>query len=269
VVLAHDDLTACRPASAARPLRPAAELAGALQAAAGGTGRSFLVEGEAGIGKTSLLEAALEAAGRLGLQVFWAAAEELERRRPFGAILDCLGIDRTATDPRRAEIARVLEEAQSPTGWEPLAAAAHGEFRVVEAILTLVEELSVQRPLAVAIDDLQWADPSTLLVLHGLGRSIHRLPVLLVGACRPLPRPPDLERLMASLTAHGARRLVLGPLDEQAVAALVDTLVTARPGPRLLRQVAGAGGTRCSSPSWSAPWPPAGPSRTLRMVGSR
>jgi DNA-binding CsgD family transcriptional regulator len=218
------------------------ELVDALETAAGGAGCSFLVEGEAGIGKTSLLEEALTAAERRGLQVFRAAAEELERRRPFGAILDCLGIDRTATDPRRAEIARVLEEAQSPTGWEPLAAAAQGEFRVVEAILTLVEELSAQGPLVLAIDDLQWADPSTLLVLHRLGRSVHRLPVLLVCACRPLPRPPDLERLLASLTAHGARRLVLGPLDEQAVAALVETLVAARPGPQLLHQVASAGG---------------------------
>ncbi|HEV3496417.1 MAG TPA: hypothetical protein VHA34_08720, partial [Actinomycetes bacterium] len=123
-----------------------------------------------------------------------------------------------------------------------MAADAQGEFRVVEAILTLVEDLSARRPQVVALDDLQWADPSTLLVLHRLGRSVQRLPLLLVGACRPLPRPPDLERLMASLTAHGARRLVLGPLDEEAVAALVETLVAARPGPQLLRQVAGAGG---------------------------
>jgi predicted ATPase len=56
--------------------------------------------------------------------------------------------------------------------------------------------LSGQRPLVVAIDDLQWADPSSLLVLYHLGRSVHRLPVLLVGACRRSP-PPDLERLLA------------------------------------------------------------------------
>jgi DNA-binding CsgD family transcriptional regulator/tetratricopeptide (TPR) repeat protein len=218
------------------------ELAGAVEAVAGGAGCSFLVEGEAGIGKTSLVEEALGVAGRRGLQVFRATAEELERRRPFGAIVDCLGIDRTATDPRRAEVARVFEEARSPTGWPPLVAAAQDEFRAVEAILTLVEELSARRPLVVAVDDLQWADPSTLLVLHRLGRAVQRLPVLLLGAYRPLPRPPDLERLIASLTGHGARRLVLGPLDERAVAALVETLVGAEPGPRLLRQVAGAGG---------------------------
>jgi DNA-binding CsgD family transcriptional regulator len=218
------------------------ELAGAVEAVAGGAGGAFLVEGEAGIGKTSLLDAALGMAGRLGLQVVRATAEELERRRPFGAIIDCLGIDRTATDPRRAEVARVFAEVRSPTGWQPLVAAAQDEFRAVEAILALVEELSAERPLVLAVDDLQWADPSTLLVLHRLGRVVGRLPVLLLAACRPLPRPPDLERLMASLTANGARRLALGPLDEEAVAVLVETLVGATPGPRLLRQVAGAGG---------------------------
>ena len=218
------------------------ELAGAVEACAGGASGSCLVEGEAGIGKTSLVEAALAVAERLGLQVFQAAAEELERRRPFGAVVDGLGIDRAATDPRRAQVARVFEEVRSPTGWPPLVAAAQDEFRAVEAILTLVEELSAQRPLVLAVDDLQWADPSTLLVLHRLGRVLGRLPVLLVAAYRPLPRPPDLERLIASLTARGARRLTLGPLDEQAVAALVERLVGAAPGPRLLRQVAGAGG---------------------------
>ena len=218
------------------------ELTSALEAVAGGVGCTLLIEGEAGIGKTSLLEEALGTAGRLGLEVLQATADELERRRPFGAIIDCLGIDRAAVDARRAEIARILEEVPSPIGWEPLAVGAQGEFRVVEAVLTLVEELSTQRPLVVVIDDLQWADPSTMLVLHRLGRSARRLPVMLLCACRPLPRPPDLERLVTSLTDQRAGRIVLGPLDDQAVAALVETLVGAAPGPRLLRQVAGAGG---------------------------
>jgi DNA-binding CsgD family transcriptional regulator/tetratricopeptide (TPR) repeat protein len=218
------------------------ELATALKQVADGAGGSLLVEGEAGIGKTSLVEESLRAPDQLGLQVYRATAEQLERRRPFGAIVDCLGIGRDAGDPRRMEIARLLHEVPPPTDWDSLVAAPPGEFRVAEAIVTLVEEVSVRGPLVVAIDDLQWADPSTILVLHRLGRSAHRLPVLLLCACRPLPRPPDLERLIASLIAHGGRRLVLGSLDQQAVVDLVEALVGAEPGPRLLRQVAGAGG---------------------------
>jgi predicted ATPase len=84
------------------------ELTSVLEAVVGGVGCTLLVEGEAGIGKTCLLEEALGTAGRLGLQVLQGTAEELERRRPFGAIIECLGIDRMAADARRAEIARIL-----------------------------------------------------------------------------------------------------------------------------------------------------------------
>jgi predicted ATPase len=61
------------------------ELTTALEEVADGAGSSFLVEGEAGIGKTSLVDEALDTTRRLGLQVYRATAEELERRRPFGA----------------------------------------------------------------------------------------------------------------------------------------------------------------------------------------
>jgi hypothetical protein len=163
------------------------ELVGALEAVAGGTGRSFLIEGEAGIGKTSLLEEALEAGGRLGLWVSGsrrgagAAAAVWSGRRLSGDRPDC----------RRRSAGRDRTAPGGGSGRDGLGAAGRGRPGRVpgggEAILTLVEELSAQRPAVVAIDDLQWADPSTLLVLHRLGRSVHRLPVLLVGACRPLP----------------------------------------------------------------------------------
>jgi hypothetical protein len=62
-------------------------------------------------------------------------------------------------------------------------------------LLHVKEELSAQRPL-VAIDDLQWADPSTLLVLHRLGRSVTAFPCCWWVPAGRYP-PPDLERLLA------------------------------------------------------------------------
>jgi tetratricopeptide (TPR) repeat protein len=105
-----------------------------------------------------------------------------------------------------------------------------------------VEALSVERPVVLVVEDLQWADPSALLVLHRLGRRVGQLPLLLVGTARPVPRSAELEASLRGLRAAGATELVLGPLDAMAVAQLVEQLVGAPPGPSLLHQVAGAGG---------------------------
>src|SRR4030095_13228498 len=73
-----------------------------------GRGRSVWVEGEPGIGKSTLLAAALDEAGQAGCQVYQAAASELNQRFPLWALLECLEVGPRATDPTRAEIARLL-----------------------------------------------------------------------------------------------------------------------------------------------------------------
>jgi predicted ATPase len=160
----------------------------AVRQVAGGTGQAILVTGEAGIGKTRVVAEGLDGARRLGVQAFRGAAEELERRRPFGAIADCLDIGGSPPDRERAAITRLLagDLGVIDGGW--FGETPQAEFRVVEAVVALVEELSARSPLMVAVEDLQWADPSTLLVLHRLGRRVGQLPVLLVGTARPVPR---------------------------------------------------------------------------------
>jgi predicted ATPase len=78
------------------------ELTDGLQGVVQGTGRTVLVEGEPGIGKSRLLTEVIRDARDLGLSTFTAAAEELERRRPFGVVSDCLGLHGSA-DPQREE----------------------------------------------------------------------------------------------------------------------------------------------------------------------
>jgi DNA-binding CsgD family transcriptional regulator len=215
----------------------------AVRQVAGGAGQVMLVIGEAGIGKTRLVTEGLDAAVDAGFQAFRGAADELEQRRPFGAIGDCLGLGYRATDGRRAAIARLLSEDQDGGiggGW--FGDAPQAEFAMVEAVVALVEDLSARSPVMLAVEDLQWADPSTLLVLHRLGRQVRQLPVLLVCTARPVPRSQELERCIQGLRAGGAAELALGPLDAVAVAQLVERLVDAVPGPSLRRQVVGAGG---------------------------
>jgi DNA-binding CsgD family transcriptional regulator len=228
----------------------------ALSRAARGEGAIVLVEGEAGIGKTLLLEEALDSAHTLGFRRFTGAAEELERHRPFGAISECLGLGRRGRsmagdrppvpdaeeDERRAQVAGLLLGQGAAAGPALLPGAPEAEFRIVDALIDLVEHLCSHGPVVVAVEDLQWADPSTVLTLNRLGREISSLPAALIVTLRPLPRSSELEALLASLEARGATRLRLDRLGDGEVATLVATLLGARPGPGLLRQVARAGG---------------------------
>ncbi|MDQ1366123.1 MAG: hypothetical protein QOE57_2165 [Acidimicrobiaceae bacterium] len=212
-----------------------------------GHGQAVVIEGEAGMGKTRLLDEVLAGGAGVGVRVFRGQAEELDCRRPFGAIADCLGISRHSADPRRAAIAGHLVgdrrgHAGSVASVESGAAPPYGESQLADALVALVEDDCARGPVAIALDDLQWADGETLLVLHRLNRLVPQLPLFLVGACRPSPRPAPLLRLMQSQAERGSQPLALGPLSPAAVDSLLAEIVGTTPGPRLARQVAAAGG---------------------------
>ena len=115
-------------------------------------------------------------------------------------------------------------------------------FRVVDAFADLAEELALSGPLMIGLDDLQWADPSSLLTLATVGRRLAYLPVALVGCFRPSPRVAELDRLAGVLEDAGARHLTVRPLAAEAVAGLVAETVAAEPGPGLLARISGAAG---------------------------
>jgi len=215
----------------------------ALDRVASGGPAIVLVEGEAGIGKTRLLAQVLQDARGRGMLVAAGRAEELERTRPFGVLAAAFGCTRSSPDPRRAAIAGLLAS-QGAGDLGPITVTSDPglRFRVVDAFTDLVEELALAGSLVIGLDDLQWADPSSLLTLGALGRRLTDLPVGVIGCLRPSPRGAELDRLAGALEAAGARFLVLHPLTGEAVTGLVAQAVAAEPGPRLLAEVAGAGG---------------------------
>jgi hypothetical protein len=217
-------------------------LGDALDRVASGSSASVLVEGEAGIGKTRLLAETLERARARGMQVAAGRAEELQRTRPFGLVADTLGCVRSSPDPCRAAIAALLATSAGEDGPMTVTSDPGLQFQAVDALVDLVEALALERPLVLAVDDLQWADPSSLLTLGTLGRHLLDLPLALIGCLRPSPHPAELERTLRALEQAGARRLALGQLDQRAVAGLVAEAVAAEPGPGLLAEVAGARG---------------------------
>ena len=111
----------------------------------------------------------------------------------------------------------------------------------MDAFVDLVEELALRAPLVIGLDDLQWADPSSLLTISALARRLTGLPLALICCFRPSPRVPQLERAVAALHAAGWQ-LTVRRLTQDAVCALVAEVVGAEPGAGLLREIAGAGG---------------------------
>jgi predicted ATPase len=214
----------------------------ALDRVASGRSAIVLVEGEAGIGKTRLLAETLEQARARGVQVAAGRAEELERTRPFGLVADTLGCVRSSSDPRRAAIAALLATSVGEDRPMTVSSDPGLQFQAVDAFVDLVEALALQRPLVVGVDDLQWADPSSLLTLGTLGRRLVDVPLALIGCLRPSPHPEELEQTLRALERAGAQRLALGQLDQRAVIGLVAEAVAAEPGPRLLAEVTGARG---------------------------
>ncbi|HET6864896.1 MAG TPA: AAA family ATPase [Solirubrobacteraceae bacterium] len=199
-------------------------------------GQIVVIEGEAGIGKTRLLEAGLDHARAAGTTVLMARADELDLHRPLAPVLHLLhdAADPTAPEP--------LAGAINPEGGTGLDVEAERGFRVAEALLAALEQQCLRASVVVAIEDLHWADGATLGVIAALARGIEALPVALVVSTRPQPRQGELVRLLAVLWSLGASTLALGPLDEVACGQLVATLLGATPGPRLLDQARGAAG---------------------------
>lgn len=220
-----------------------AALVSALDRAAAGEQATVWVVGAAGIGKTRLLTETIDSAWKRGFSVATTQAEELEQTRPFGAIARALGCTSRAVDPPRAAIASLIRTRDVGAHGPITVTSDPGlQFRVVDALADLVEDLTGAAPVLLAIDDLQWADTCTLLVLNAVLRQTVGSPLALIACLRPEPGSTALHRTLEAGFDLGARRLHLGPLCDGDVRDLVAEVVGAEPGDRLLGRVAAARG---------------------------
>ena len=195
------------------------------------------VEGEPGIGKSSLVAEALAAASRPGWDIGWGGADQLAARLPLQVMQDCLQVRPSSPDPRRAHAASLLR-GREPGSVADAGALANG----VEVLLALADELCAAAPTVLVVDDLQWADEASLAVWHQLAASIRQLRLLLIGTCRPTPRPPEVQQVRAGVVRRGGQPITLGPLAETEVTDLVTAMVGASPGDGLRRLTARAAG---------------------------
>jgi DNA-binding CsgD family transcriptional regulator len=214
-----------------------ATLTRCLDVAASGRAQGAFVEGEAGIGKSRLVAEALSEAQERGMTVFLGRAEELEHNRPFGALVDALGCEPGSAEPGRAALAEMLTIDTRGASADPGL-----QFRALDAFMNLLEAEALERPLVLALEDLHWGDQSTLLAVRSVGRRLGLVPIALFGTFRPAPRSPELERVVQGFSDEDGHHILLGPLDDDAVACIVRDALGSEPAAGLLAQARRAAG---------------------------
>jgi DNA-binding CsgD family transcriptional regulator/tetratricopeptide (TPR) repeat protein len=207
-----------------------AALASAVERVATANGGELvLVLGEAGIGKTALLAVVDELAQAAGLRTFRAAGAPLERDFGYGVVRQLLEAHLRSRSSK--ERAKLLCSATAPAApvfglpdlQAPVPAEGDRSSAVRHALVLLVEELTRERPVALVVDDLHWADGASLRWLAHLARRLDRLPALIVSAART-GEPGEEDAVLAELVAApGTQVLRPGSLSADAVAALAST----------------------------------------------
>jgi DNA-binding CsgD family transcriptional regulator len=209
-----------------------ARLEAALEGARAEAGEFLIIQGPAGIGKTTLLELARGRAREHGMRVLSARASELERDFSYGVVRQLLGrVLRAASGKRRerlldgaAAAAAMLEAEPGPDGSASFDAAdlaaswriPRSEYGILHGLWWLIANLAEERPLLIALDDIHWADLASLRFLDFLGRRVVELPALLLAAARP--EGWQAKQLLPRL---GCRPLLPAPLSPAACAQLV------------------------------------------------
>jgi DNA-binding NarL/FixJ family response regulator len=216
-----------------------------LSAAAEGRGALVLVEGPAGIGKTTLLGAVCAQAKGRGIRVLTARGLALEQGFSYGIVRQLLEPVRAAAGDGEwdtlldgaARLARRVFDTEAEAGEAEAAGPGPVEdgdpHATVHGLYWLTANLAAREPLVVAIDDAHWADAPSLRWLSHLAARIDDLPITLLLGSRSGPDQPEIIDELRGYP--GCVRLELRPLSGEATAALVRERLGGQAGPELGR----------------------------------
>jgi len=205
-----------------------------------GLGSVAMVVGEAGIGKTRLLQEFATYARLRGAQVLWGAAYEGEARLPYGPFAEALRdyVSRTSVETLRQAVtegssvlAPLAPELKTklPDLPEPPPVAAEAEaYRLFQEVTEFLKNASTSAPLLLVLEDLQWADKGSCSLLQHLARRLAGSRMLVALSCREAelePSHPLREALPHLRRESGFWELPLKGLRESEVRELVTVLV--------------------------------------------
>jgi len=228
--------------------RELAELKSAVDRMLGGTGGTIFIVGEPGIGKTRLGQELATYARLRGCRVWSGEAREREAGLPYGPFAESLTMARgdlphedwAGFATRWPELAKLMPD----LGAAPAALAAlppeQERVRLFEQVAQLLTGWARRFPIVLILDDLHWADVSTLELLHYLARVAREERILLVGMYRDVEVGADhpLPRILGDMNRQRLyQRVLLRRLDEEAVAAMIVAAFDEEVGRALLRPV--------------------------------
>jgi len=201
------------------------EMLDTLDGAADGTSRLVLVRGEAGIGKTTLIEEFCARAERAGARplVGHCSVESSTSYQPVVDILRQL-VSRVAPAERASlpsQLGLVLSDLVDPTLGDGTEGAHRAQFRLFEAIATTVAALS-ERPRVLIVEDLHWADRPTLRLLRHLLRHRSLDSTVVIATYRNDDIDGERSDAIEHLTPSLRRAIIeLQGFDDHEVRALV------------------------------------------------
>jgi ATP/maltotriose-dependent transcriptional regulator MalT len=218
------------------------EVTGLLDAVTGaqrGRGQVVLVEAPAGLGKTSLLKVAAQAARETGFTCLRARASELERDFAYGCVRQLLEpVVAKAVGPERERLFEGAAALSMPLFGPTVASQpwflADSSFAMLHGLYWLLGNLADERPVALSVDDLHWADSESLRFLNYLSPRLDGLALVVLASTRSREAVTDLARLAA-----GPETTVLRPqpLSLDATATLCERRLG---GPRVEPEFAAA-----------------------------
>jgi DNA-binding CsgD family transcriptional regulator len=226
----------------------------ALLAAGRSSSQALLVVGEAGIGKSALLEAASSRASAAGGRVLAAWGVEAEAELAFAGLHQLLRpvLDRAdRLPPRQAAALRCafgMGEESTPE-----------RFLIGLATLTLLADVAERQPFLVVVDDAAWLDRGSLEALAFAARRFQAEPIVVLVASRTAEAVEPF--------GAGFKRMLLGRLDESAANRLLDARRGSMPSERRARVLAGAAGNPLALLELAAAHLPPGPSGPAGPVG--
>jgi|GEM_PF-357734 len=197
-----------------------------------GEGVVVLLAGEAGVGKSLLARTVLD---DLAIEPLTGVARQ-EGTPAYGPIVEAIRavlrsrVDAAALDPAAASHLASLLPELGP------AAALTDRATLFDALRSVLALAAADGPLAIVLEDLQWADDATLGLLPALARALQAEPVLLLLAYRSddVPRGHPIRRLRAELRRDGRlHEIAVAPLDAEATGALLERVLGAPAAPSL------------------------------------